>query len=157
MGKDGGGRAGLESNELKAKRSGPVCILTLLNQYVKLFLVHFQKEEKKRRKFPNGPVPKHFGQLRLLNCRKSLVVKYSQHHLISSHHPGQGAVSVSHLILITEDQDIRQRISSHLDHIGSKQETAHRSVSRSQRRLSRYVGRRSEGCSRSQKRLEASP
>ena len=48
MGKDGGGRAGLESNELKAKRSGPVCILTLLNQYVNYFLC-IQKEEKKRK------------------------------------------------------------------------------------------------------------
>jgi hypothetical protein len=89
--------------------------------------------------------------LRLLNCRRSLVVQHSQHHLISSYHQGQGAGRASHLILITEDQGSRQRISSQLDHRGARQWAAHRSVSRSQRRLSRYGGRRSEGCSRSQK------
>jgi hypothetical protein len=72
-----------------------------------------------------SPLSKYWGQLRLLDCRKSLVVQHSQHHLISSHLTTQGKEQAAHL------------------HIGSRQQAAHRSVSRSQRRLSRYVGRRS--------------
>ena len=89
-----------------------------------------------------GPVPKHWGQLRLLNCRISLVASST---ITNLRHQELSAVQHSqyhwvHLISSPRARS-RQRFSSHLDQRGSRQQAAQRSVSRWQRRFSMYVGR----------------